>query len=213
MLTQVLNQTKPFNIWSGTLLFLISFSFLAVWLPFLRCLFDGASYTYGIDYFGFQIVSSGLQWGYLFVLVQLIFYSLLFYGFFFGNNKTLLTIGLVLWFIHTSGNLGFMLFQEGDIVFHGDTMGVHVSLSAIIAPLALLALFGIYQYWKSPFSAGYSWGRRNRKWLLIFLSPLPLQAIVLYMGQPHETSDEIGVMIAIAQAFLAPLVFIPDNRA
>lgn len=194
------------------LLILIGITFMLVWLPLLRCLMDGASYQWGMDFYGRQFSSAGLSADYLFLVVQLAFFAGLFYSFFWVKNRTIFYAMLGLWFLNTLGNLLFGLLKEGDAMFHGDTLNVHISVSSIVITLSVIALACIA--WvisrdRKQEETAIPWGRRNRMWAIIVLAPLPLQWIMFATGEPHGTTDEIAVLIAIAQAFLIPFIFEP----
>lgn len=194
------------------LLILIGITFMLVWLPLLRCLMDGTSYQWGMDFYGRQFSSAGLSTDYLFLVVQLVFFVGLFYSFFWVKNRNIFYGMLGLWFLNTLGNFLFGLIKDGDAMFHGETLGVHISVSSIVITLACIALACIA--WviskdRRQEESAIPWGRRNRIWAIIVLIPLPFQWIMFATGKPHETTDEIAVLIAIAQAFLIPFIFEP----
>ena len=91
-------------------------------------------------------------------------------------------------------------------------MNVHVSLSMIIIPLSLIAALLIGLWIRKDMGAPditINWSRRNTILALVILGPLPIQAILLGTGEPHATTDEIGVVISILQCLLLPLIFFP----
>lgn len=198
------------------LLLLIGITFMLTWLPFLRCLMDGKTYTWGMTYFGRQFSSAGLSADYFFLILQMAFFAALFYSFFWVKNRTVFYALVGLWFLNTLGNFLFTIIQEGDTEFHGNTLNVHINLSTIILILSAIALaliaWTIIKDRQQPPSA-IPWSRRNRLWALILLAPLPLQWLLFATGTPHGTTDEIGVVIAIAQSLLLPFVFLPNNTA
>ncbi|MBK7869154.1 MAG: ubiquinol cytochrome C oxidoreductase [Saprospiraceae bacterium] len=210
-LTAVRSRNWLFNL----MLFFVSFSFVLVWLPLLRCLFDGASYRWGQTFFGVPIASQGIQPGILFLLASLVLYLALFYAFYWSANRKLFYGLLGAWWLISWGNFLFDILKEGDAMFHGDTLNVHISVASIIIPIALLALVGtiftIRKDRKMP-DVSIPWNRRNRLMALLLLAPLPVQIILLISGEPHGTTDEIGVIITILQAILFPLIFIPKQQ-
>ncbi len=197
------------------LLFFSGITFMLTWLPLLRCLFDGKSYRWGQGYFGLSLSSAGLSADYL----ALILFFLLFLGFFASfywiKNRKVFYLFLVLWWLHSFGNLLYELIRNGDTQFHGDTLDVHISLSAIVIPLAIIAalliLLVIRKDMRMP-EVAIPWQKRNRNWALIILGPLLVQAPFFAFGEPHDITDQIGVLIAIVQSFLFPIMFFPEKQ-
>ncbi|MDN5205249.1 ubiquinol cytochrome C oxidoreductase [Fulvivirgaceae bacterium BMA10] len=210
-LTAYRQNNLPFNI----LNIIVSFSFLVVWLPLLRALFDGLSYRWGTTYFGIAFNGRGLTMDYLFLILQLIFFAVLFLSFYWFRKRKLFYGLLVVWFIHVFGNLLFDIIKNGDHMFHGDTLNVHVSLSAIIIPLSLIAaVLIILSIWKDMNSneVSISWSKRNRLLAFIVFGPLPIQAIFFATGKPHNITDQIAVIVAIIQCFAIPFILRPDKK-
>lgn len=198
----------------NTLLFLAGITFMLIWLPLLRCLFDGSSYTWGQSYFGLQLQSAGLQADYGFLILSLLFYAALFFSFYWLKNRKLFFGLLLLWFIHSFGNFLFILIVEGDVMFHGDTLGVHISLLSIILPLSALALILIGLAVRKDLRSmdvQVPWGKINRRRALILLAPLPIQAVFFATGEPHNITDQIAVIIAIIQALTIWWIFVPEK--
>jgi len=114
--------------------------------------------------------------------------------------------------MHFFGNVIYAIIIEGDTEFHGDTLNIHISLSTIILPLAILAaiLITIAIIWdlKQEIKA-LSWNRRNRMGLFVILVLLAVQWALFASGEPHGSTDQIGVIIAIVQSFAIPLLFRP----
>ena len=52
----------------NSLMIFSGITFMLVWLPLLRCLFDGKSYSWGQDYFGMPFQSTGIELDY-FILI------------------------------------------------------------------------------------------------------------------------------------------------
>jgi len=100
-------------------------------------------------------------------------------------------------------------------MFHGDTLDIHVSLAAIVTPIALLGLIlvvlAIRKDMKLP-PGQVNWNRLNIRAAWIILAPLPLQILLLATGEPHGLTDEIGVVITIIQAILIPTIFLPKEK-
>jgi|GEM_PF-902108 len=197
---------------STWLTLIISLTFLMVWLPLLRSVFDGSSYQWGMNYFGFQLHGAGITPSYLFLIVQLVFYVALFVSMYRVQNRKVYYVLLLLWFVHVFGNLLADIAINGDTTFEGDTLGVSISLFWIVLPLSALALLLIFLAIRADRRASpqsIPWGAKNRKMLWLILGPLPIQAILLASGEPHGLTDQIGVILTIVQCFLLPLVVRP----
>jgi hypothetical protein len=109
---------------------------------------------------------------------------------------------LGIWWVNVFGNLIFDIIKNGDAMFHGDTLNVHVSLTTIILPLAAAAMLLIIQVLRTEKeSVTISWTKKNSTLLNIFLGMLPILFFLLFSGEPHGITDQIGVIIAIAQCF------------
>ena len=121
---------------------------------------------------------------------------------------------LILWWLHVFGNQFFIIIREGDIIFHGDTLNVHISILWIVIPLAILATVLIIMVIvrdKKENETAIAWSKVNTRRAILILSPILLQAILFATGEPHGTSDAIGVMITIIQSYIIPIIFIPKK--
>ncbi len=203
---------KP-TVWKNVLAFLISVTFLVVWLPFLRSVFDGASYPWGTNYFGFFISGNGITPEFLFVVIQLVFYVILMYSMYWMRNRIVFYILALLWFINSFGNLLFDIAVNGDTLFHGETLNVHISLFWVVLPLSAISLLLIYQVIREDAQSAetaYRWTPKNSMRLLLILGPLPLQALLLASGEPDGITDQVGVIMSISQCLLLPFVYKPS---
>ena len=128
-----------------------------------------------------------------------------------------MAIGYCSWFFcRVFGNLFYEFATVGAPMFHGDTLNVHVSLSTIIIPLAIISTLLVgFLIWKDgkTTETHIPWSRTNTMMTIFILGPLPIQAILFRMGEAHGTTDQIGVMMAILQCFLIPLIFIPRKKS
>lgn len=197
---------------STWLTLIISLTFMLVWLPLLRSVFDGHSYQWGTSYFGVKFQGTGLSPDYWFLLVQMAFYFALFVAMYRVQNRRIYYLLLLLWFVHVFGNLLADIAINGDTMFHGDTLNVHISLTWIVVPLSVLTLLLILLEIRADrqrSEVAIRWNRKNRNMLWFILGPLPIQAILLAMGEPHGLTDQIGVILTIVQCFLLPLVVRP----
>lgn len=203
---------RPKHVLVNGLLLFVALSFMLIWLPFLRALFDGQSYSWGMSYFGYVLHGEGLNAHYLFLIVQLIFYALLFTSVYWTKNRPVAFVLLGLWWLQVFGNLLFDIMKNGDTMFHGDTLNVHVSLSSVAVPLGVLALILIAWFIRSDVngsSAGVQWSKLNTRLALIVFTPLPIQALFFATGEPHGITDQVAVIISILQCFAIPFIIQP----
>ena len=201
-----LTALRPRNGLFNFLMYFAGLSFVLVWLPLLRCLFDGSTYRWGQSFYGLSVHSQGIQPGLFFLVLSLGFFAALFYSFYWVENRRVFHGLLIGWWLYSFGNLLFEFAANGDVMFHGDTLDVHVSLAAIVTPIAIRK--------DQALPAGkVDWNPRNRKAALIILAPLPIQILLLATGEPHGLTDEIGVILTIIQAILIPTIFLPKTKA
>lgn len=87
---------------------------------------------------------------------------------------------------------------------------VHLFLSMIIVPLSALAFLLVIMFIRteksSELQSPASWMPINQTLWLGFLISLPIVFVLLFFGEPHATTDEIGVLIAITHCFYLPFV-------
>lgn len=196
------------------LMILSGITFMLVLLPLQRCLLDGESYSWGMNYFGMSFFSKGVQPDYFILIPFLLLYVLYFYAFYWVKNRILFYIMLVWYWIHNFGNLLFDILKNGDTEFHGDTLDIHISLSAIVIPLSVVFLIWIVAVIlkdKKLAVVQIPWSRKNKIKAILILGILPIQALLYATGEPHGLTDEIGVILTILQSFLFGIIFIPTK--
>jgi len=98
--------------------------------------------------------------------------------------------------------------------FHGDTLGIHLNLGvpvvAVVVGFSLLAVYWAYREPKrSPGHRSPPWAPRNKRLLTLFFLLLPIQFLLLRFGEPHGTTDAIGVLLTMAQCVLLPFALYP----
>jgi len=201
--------------WLTTVLaLLVSFTFVTTWLPLLRCLMDGTSYRWGTGYFGMSLSSEGMSIDYLALVVWVVLYMALFASFYWVKKRIIFYLLLGWWWLHSFGSLLYDIWKNGDSMFHGDTLNIHVSVSKIVIPLSILtlvlALVLVLKDRKIQ-DVHIPWSRKNTRLAWIILGPLALQAILFSTGEPHGITDQIGVVIALVQCFAIPFIFSPSK--
>ncbi len=185
----------------NVLLIITSLTFITTWLPFLRAILDGESYKWGTGFFGILFHGDGVSNEFYYIIINFVIGLGLLCSFYWIKNRKIFYFLLAIWFGSMIGNSLFQVFYGKGYMFHGDTLGIHLDLSYIIVPLMLFlgtfVTYMIIQDSRNPFKA--TWSKKNKFWALILLIPIPIQAVLLYFGEPHGTTDQIGVIIAILQ--------------
>lgn len=177
---------------------------ILVWLPFVRSLMDGESYSWGRTFWGMQFDGYGVRGDYWLLVVQVVFVITLLYLGWRGARQPFHWM-LLLWHVP----IGLQAFYDSysspeDYRFRGDTLGVDVSL-AWVGPLlfggvALLSFFWVARdLMRTRESVVVEWTRANRIFLLIALSLLPIQYVLLGFGEQHGPTDQVGVILTMCQ--------------
>jgi len=202
------NSRRRFRTYNR-LLFITGLTYATTWLPFLRGLMDGESYTWGTTLFGHVFSGSGTQGDFYFVVLNAFLGLWLLLSFYWSRWRMVFYGLLVLWNGSMIANAFYEVFFGQGYTFQGDTLGVNVDLSYVILPLMLgigyLTGVVIKKDARYPFKARWTW--KNTYWLLGLLLPLPVQYFLLHGGEPHGLTDQIGVIIALLQVFLLSWAF------
>ncbi len=205
---------KP-DVWKNLLSFIIALTFMLVWLPFIRSIFDGTTYQWGAEFFGTIMVGKGLEGDFYYLVLQMAFFAVLFVSMYWVKNRRVFYGMLIAWFVLVFVNLWVDMLINGPAMFHGDTMDVHISITWIVIPVSILALalivFVIRNDVKTE-ETQIAWTDTNRRigWGLLLC--LPIQLFLLSTGEPHELTDEIGVIISIAQCYVLPFLLKPYKK-
>ncbi len=191
---------------------LISLTFVIAWLPFIRSIFDGDSYQWGMRYFGLQLGGMGINEDFVFIVIQLFLYIFLIVSMYRVRNRKIYYLLLIWWWIHVFGNFISEIMMHGGSMLHGDTLNIHISTTWIILPLSLLTLVLVWLEIKSDLLQHQlliPWSEKNSLLLGLFMVSIPIQGLLLADGEPHGLTDIIGVLMGIIQAFLMLFIFKP----
>jgi hypothetical protein len=195
----------------------VSFRTILPWLVFFRLTFEGDSYSWGTSYFGHMFHSSGLARADFLVVYALLAVSLFMLWQLRKQNFKLGGALLLLYLGFFALNALYQLMAGEPMIFEGDTLGVKVDLST---PFFLFnfGMFILAQIWW--------WGIRdlpqgpgpqamaNHKKIIVkaCLFFIPIQLVLLIFGEPHELTDEIGVIGTMLQWFLLAYAFYPGSK-
>jgi len=177
---------------------------ILVWLPLIRGLMDGETYQWGSALWGIQLGGRGVGGDYWLLPLQAGFVIWLLYLGWRGAKRPFHWL-LLLWHLPLSiGVTSVALRFPDDFRFRGDTFGVDVSL-AWVGPLlfggfALLSLIWVARdLRRNQPRAIMPLQHANRILLTLMLSLLPVQFALLRFGEPHGTTDKIGVLLTMLQ--------------
>lgn len=204
------------------LLLWVAFPFVFFWLPLVRSVMDGATYAWGVGWWGWRFGGAGLE-GDLWYLVAGVALgtALLWSGARDGPFFRWVAPAWMLLLLVRASQAA--LSDPEGFVFHGDTLGVRLNLTWVaptfhLVGVVLLALWlgglgrGAPEIGSEPEarvggSAGAARGR-----ILLLAGLLPVQFFLLRFGEPHGTTDAAGVLITIGQWLAVPWAFRPVRR-
>lgn len=187
------------------------------WLPLIRCLLDGATYEWGTSYFGHAFRGAGVGGDFWLLVVQ-----------------AAVALGLVFFGLRRPGALGYALLfawhgvnfaswltawlaKPEGLIFRGDTLGVEVNVGLFAVCAFAAGLTAALAAAALEFSGGrrppvFAWTRANTVALALALALLPIQHALLRFGEPHARSDEIGVLLTMAQWVAIVFAFSLNRR-
>jgi hypothetical protein len=220
--TEVSEMTSTERPWRPDLLLRVllgwtSLTMLLGWLPFIRTPMDGATYTWGVAWWGMAAGGTGLTLQYWVPVVTV------------ALGVAIVALGcrgarapfpwlLLGWHAALFSNFTHMaLTSPESFRFQGDTAGIDFSL-AWVGPLLTGAFLAAALFWvvrdrrKGGAHVPPAWGRVNTVWLGALIALLPVQFVLLRFGEPHGTTDLVGVIITIVQWMLLPTALRPRLR-
>ncbi|MDX1577117.1 MAG: hypothetical protein R3266_01480 [Gemmatimonadota bacterium] len=200
------------------IVFWITYLFVFSWLPLVRVLMDGESYQWGTSHFGVVFSSAGFGPDAWLVVFKSALLGLLLFGALRGANRWFRGL-LAVWSVAIAADvIHSAITDPGGFEFHGDTLGIHLNLGL---PVVAVVLFfaGLALYWvvrearRNPPVRRPPWTAFNRTLFLFWGLLLPVQFVLRRFGEPHGTTDAIGVLLTIAQCPLLAAAFWPWRRA
>ncbi|HXF99350.1 MAG TPA: hypothetical protein VNL69_01135 [Bacteroidota bacterium] len=189
-------------------LFWFTLTTVIFWLPTVRGAFDGDSYVWGLLGLG----GRGVGGDYLFpVLASASSIAVIGAGW---RQRTWAYAIIAVWSVLMLVAVTVAVVLQGEeIRFRGDTLGVDVSL-AWIGPLvlgltAIVSCLACWRAYRHSSRQVHSWSTQNRRWLVALAALLPIQFVLLRVGDPASLLDQVGVIITIMQWLFLGWVFRP----
>jgi len=194
----------------------VAFKTLIPWLVFFRLTFEGDSYRWGTQYFGWGFYSSGLARADFLLIYGLLGIGILMLWIL-RNYRLRIAAPVVFLFLGVlAADAAYQLMRGVPIIFQGDTLGINVDISVPFYGLQFL-MFGVAAAWwygvrglnpdRPARLAGY-----RRLIVLICVLYIPLQIGLLMLGEPHGTSDVIGVTGTLTQWGLLAYAWYPGSN-
>lgn len=186
------------------------------WLVFFRLTFEGDSYSWGADYFGRMFHSSGLARPDFLLIYALLAASITVMWLLRQHNFRFARVALPAYLGLFAANAAYQVLRGEPVMFHGDTLGVHVDITQVFFWLNT-AMFVLALAWAWATRAiGQGVGPQPMapyKVLIVKLCIVfvPLQLLLLMTGEPHALSDEIGVIATMAQWLLLCFALYPGS--
>jgi hypothetical protein len=194
-------------------LILTAMTMIVIWLPFIRGLMDGSTYQWGNSFLGLQYGGHGIAGYYWLIVLQAAFCVALMYLGWRGARQPFHWL-LLIWNIPHAINAAYhALRYPEEYRFHGDTLGVEVSLAWVgpflFGGLALLSLIWVIRDRKPRQLREIPvWNRTNKVSLLITVAIIPVQFFLLRFGEPDGTADQLGVILTMLQWLVLNLSFV-----
>lgn len=187
-----------------SLLFVTAGWMILTWLPLIRGLFDGPSYEWGTSFFGRGFGGAGLSSDAWVLALQMLLGGGILYLGYRGPRPPFHALILIWLGFHAANFLYASVTDPEALMFHGDTLGVHVNLGygvvAVFGAFFVLACAWVWRDLKmKPAWPKPEWTGRNRALWWVAGGLLPVQFVLLRFGEPHGLSDQIGVILTMAQ--------------
>ena len=194
----------------------IAFKTLIPWLVFFRLTFEGDTYRWGTQYFGRGFYSSGFERADFLLIYGLlaigifILWCLRGYRFSVAGPLVFLYLGIL------AADAAYQLIRGVPIIFQGDTLGIKVDISLPFYGLQFL-MFGLALAWwcgvrrRNPDRPARLAGHR-RNIVIACVLYIPLQIALLVLGEPHGTTDVIGVVGTLLQWGLLAYAWYPGSE-
>lgn len=177
---------------------------LVYWLPFVRTVFDGASYSWA---FSPTLGGRGLGGDLWFLVFGVLLSLLLFYSGWRGGRQPFHWL-LLGWHASLAGLASYVALVRPDtVVFAGNALDMRFPLTRAApflfgAAAILSALWVVRDLRSGRPRAAPRWKPVNRGRLRFLVALLPAQFLLLRFGTPDGFTDQVGVVVTIGQWLL-----------
>lgn len=216
-MTDHTNGSRAGRVLRNLALYFVAFTFITAWLPLVRSIMDGPSYEWGADYFSHRLGGSGLGGDFWFLIAQgAAALAMIYLGF---RRAGAISYALLIgWLALNFANVAHAYFYEdGGIIFHGDTLGVVFNVTIVAMVLygggllaALAAAFMEHANGKRP--PRFAWTNANTIVLSVAILLAPIQYTLLADASGQDRADQIGVILIMAQWFVLVIAFAIARR-
>lgn len=187
-----------------TLLFFLAFVLIFTWLPIVRGILDGPSYQWGTSYFDHFFSGKGLGADSWLLFLKLGFGGAILWLGYRGPRRPFHWLVLAWLAVGAADILHGVVTNPEGMVFRGDTLGIELNVgyaaAAVYLGMLALGLFWVARDLKlGPAWPKAAWTRRNKALAVTAVAALPVQFVLLRFGEPHGLSDQIGVILTMAQ--------------
>ena len=181
---------------------------VAFWLPVVRGACDGPSYQWGLAGLG----GSGVRGDYWFPVA--------------GSCAALAIRAGYRRYRHWAFDLvaawSVLLFVAIVVIavsspdglrIQGDTLGIDISLAwagpVLFGTAAVLSLIAARRAHQRSPTVPVAWLPLNARWLAVLSATVPIQFVLLRFGRAGSVSDQLGVLLTVAQWLVLDRVFRP----
>ena len=190
-----------------------AFRTLVPWLVFFRLTLEGDSYRWGTQYFDWTFYSSGFARPDFLLIYALVAIGIFVLWQMRRYRLSVAATALVIYLGVLAADALYQFNRGVPIVFQGDTLGVKLDISIPFYGLQFLMFVVALAWWFgvrdiSPATPPVlSNTRRN----IVRVCGLfvPIQVLLLVSGEPHGTTDAIGVIGTLTQWVLLAYAFYP----
>ena len=195
----------------------LAFRTLLPWLVFFRLTFEGDSYSWGSEYFGRMFHSSGLSRPDFLIVYGLLAASLVLIWFLRQQRFRIGARALVIYLGVFAANALYQSLAGKPVIFNGDTLGVRVNVGIALLVFNVGMFLLALAWWRGVRDVPQGPGPRAltpvRRWIIgLCVAVVPVQLALLMTGEPHGTTDEIGVIVTLCQWALLAYALYPGNN-
>lgn len=195
----------------------MAFRTLLPWLVTHRISLEGDSYRWGTEYFGHMFHSAGFERPDFLIIYGLLAASLFVMWQLRRHHLRVAAAAMLVYLGFFAADAAQQFLSGEPMMFHGDTLGIHVDLSVP---------FFILQFGMFAVAIAWWWLLRDirvepaprpvagfrRLLVMVCIAAFPVQIALLVTGEPHGTTDAIGVIMTLSQWALLAYALYPGAQ-